>query len=86
MKVDVNYEVIFDAIKKMESQETLTANENDAVLKVLKAVQGDYIPTQLEFDSQKNRLSILDNLDMDKEPTRFNRLLDECRVFENQYL
>ncbi|WP_036126855.1 hypothetical protein [Lysinibacillus sphaericus] len=85
MKVNVNYTEVHIAMRKMEKQSDLTADEMEAVLKVLKAVQGDYIPSKLQLDAHRQRVHLLDQIDMDAQEERFNQILEECKTFDRQY-
>ncbi|GEM_PF-1818792 len=85
MKVNVNYIDVHSAMRKMAEQRNLTAAEVEAVLKVLKAVQGDYIPSQLQLEAHRQRVHLLDQIDMDAQKERFNQILEECKTFDRQY-
>jgi len=50
MKVNVDYLAIHEAIEKLENGDTLNDKEKQDVLAVLRAVQGDYIPTKEELE------------------------------------
>lgn len=85
MKVNVDYDMVLDATDKLSQGKQMTVKETQEIVKVLKAVQGDYIPTREEMKLQQDTIERLDRVDPDKHPDAYNRLLDICTVFENKY-
>jgi len=85
MKVDVDYEVVLNGIDKLVNNELLTNKERLNIVNVLKAVQGDYIPTREEFDEHKMLMDRLDRVDFDKQPTTWNFIADKLTEYENKY-
>ena len=85
MKVDVNYLVVFEAMEKNKNRERLNEMETETILTVLKAIQGDYIPTEMEYANQATNVRLLDKLDYEKQTDLWEKTMDKCRVFENKY-
>lgn len=86
MKVNVNYSVVHEAIDSLKANNNLKENEVEAVLQVLIAIQGVYIPTKDELERQEMRLKSLDNMDYDESTkTTYDRLMEQCGLFENKY-
>lgn len=85
MKIDVLYEKVLDAIEKLQTDKPLDKQEKDEVLKVLLAVQGDYLPSRLELDMQISNIKAMDKVDYEKNPDLWERLNRETTEFENKY-
>lgn len=85
MKVDVDYTVLHEGIRKLRQKGELTDPERDALLKLIVAAEDDYYPNELALAQQKHRVEALNSMDYDDNPERFKRILDNCTDFENQY-
>ena len=85
MKVNVDYEIVLSAIDNLENGEDLSSKELSELITVLKAIQGDYIPTREELEMQHNNVEKLSKIDMDKNPDLFDRIYNQSVKFENKY-
>jgi hypothetical protein len=83
MKVNVDYELVLNAIEKIKKNEVLSENESEAVVSVLEAIQGDYIPSKSEMIAQQERIQKLNTVKFDSP--EYDSLMKRCDIFENKY-
>ncbi|WP_066500019.1 hypothetical protein [Abyssisolibacter fermentans] len=86
MKIDVDYEVLHNAIRKFRNGQELSDIEKKSLLILISATQDDYYPNEHEYNKQIERVRILKNLDYDKNRKKWNRIMEQCTIFENEYM
>lgn len=84
MKLNVNYYHLHDAIEKLNVGQQLDELDRDLILQLTKATENDYYPSKYDLDKQKQRVDTLNNID-DLESDTAKRLLEQCRIFENEF-
>lgn len=85
MKVDVDYEMALNAIDKLNNNENLTGKEREILVEILKAVQGDYIPTREEIEQHLALMDMFNRIDIDKHTNTWNFVYDKITEYENKY-
>lgn len=85
MKVEVDYLVLFKGITDFKHGKKLCENERQAIIKLLDAVKGDYIPTEDELKKQEENVKKLDSVDFNSDPFLWNTIMQECDEFEYKY-
>jgi glutamate racemase len=85
MKIKVDYNELRSAIEKFNKDLQLDVSEKKALVQLIEASEGDYYPSKEEYELQSNTVKQLDNVDPDKQPELYDRLLDTCTVYENKY-
>ncbi|MBN2827403.1 MAG: hypothetical protein JXQ26_05415 [Tissierellales bacterium] len=85
MKVEVDYLVLIKGINNLKQGEGLGEKERQAIIKLLDAVTGDYVPTEAELEKQEENVKKLDNVDFSTQPFLWNAIMQECAEFESKY-
>lgn len=85
MKIDVDYKELHSAIEKFKKGLQLYVSEEQALIQLIEAAEGDYYPSKEESELQASRVKRLKNIDYDKNPDLFNKISSECDEFENKF-
>ena len=84
MKVDIDYSIAHEAIRKIQKKEALTEKENDVVLTILTATIGDYIPSEEELERQMRNVRLLDNINP-ANTNRWDNVMKDINGYESKY-
>ena len=82
-KINVNYQLLHEAIADFEMDRELTDEKKQALLQLILSSQGDYYPSILELEIFEENLKKLDSLKPNTEP--WNRIFKKCEEFESKY-
>jgi hypothetical protein len=85
MKVNVDYTCVESAIEKLSSNKSLTEKERHSIIILVNAVKGDYIPTHEETIQYRLQCEQFKKVDYEKNPTKWDRLMNILTVYENKY-
>lgn len=84
MKIDVDYGLFFQAMKKFTDNQKLSQEEKETLLNALNASLGRLIPTEDEFEEYKRNHRLLESL---KPNTKsWDKAFMKCMKFEEKYL
>ena len=80
------YENIYDIISKLENYKSLTEEECDDLLSILKPALGEFIPTREEYLEYKNNIELIK--EYRKSITTIDLipdLLEKCQAYNEKY-
>lgn len=84
MKIDVNYSHLHGAIENLKQGQQLDDYDRELLLQLIVATENDYYPSKLDLEKQKQRVERLNSM-TDLESDTAKRLLEQCRIFENEF-
>lgn len=85
MKVNIDYNLLHDAIYNLQTGYELTKRQADAVLELCLACENDYYPSKEELQLQQKRISLLTESLYKSNKERYMSILSECIQFENKF-
>lgn len=81
-----HYENIYDIISKLENYESLTEEECDELLSILKPALGEFIPTKDEYLEYKYNIELIKEYGMNaKKADLVPALMEKCEKYSDKY-